>query len=93
MLIEILAAWNLAVFLLYGYDKRCAKKGKWRVPERVLLGAAFLMGGIGAFAGMKAFHHKTLHKKFKYGVPFCILWNAAVLVYLGTKLNAFLWRF
>ena len=79
----ILFLWNLAVFLLYGYDKRCAVKDRWRVPEKVLLGAALLMGGVGAYAGMKVFHHKTLHKLFTIGVPFCILLNIAAVVLIA----------
>ena len=26
-------------------------------------------GSIGALLGMKVFHHKTLHKAFRFGVP------------------------
>ena len=30
---------NLISFILYGVDKRRAKKERWRIPERDLLGA------------------------------------------------------
>ena len=55
---------NLVAFILYGYDKSCAKKNARRIPERTLLLWAWLGGSIGAFLGMKLFHHKTLKAKF-----------------------------
>ncbi len=71
--------WNVAVCVIYGIDKKKSVAGAWRIPERTLILLAFLMGGIGAFAGMKIFHHKTLHKKFTVGVPLCIVFNILVL--------------
>lgn len=70
---------NLVTFLLYGIDKWKAKKAKWRVPEATLLTFAALGGSIGAWLGMKVWHHKTLHKKFKYGVPAIILLQLALV--------------
>lgn len=60
---------NLAAFILYGMDKSYAKKGARRIPEKTLLLWAFLGGSIGAFLGMKIFHHKTLKPKFAVTVP------------------------
>ena len=51
LLIALLAVYNLVVFCIYGYDKRCAIKDKWRVPEKVLIGLAFLGGSVGASVG------------------------------------------
>lgn len=50
---------NFINFLLFGYDKFQAKRGGWRIPERVLLGLSLLGGGIGGLAGMLTFRHKT----------------------------------
>ncbi|MGN0157739.1 MAG: DUF1294 domain-containing protein [Brotaphodocola sp.] len=72
---------NLMTFILYGDDKRRAVKNKWRIPEKTLLGAAFLGGSAGALAGMQVFHHKTKHWKFKIGVPVCLVLHV-VLGYL-----------
>ena len=55
---------NVVTFFTYGIDKYKAKKGKWRISEATLLLMAFWGGSIGAGLGMKAFHHKTMHKKF-----------------------------
>lgn len=58
---------NGIVFGLYGVDKYKAVHHKWRIPETTLLIAAVL-GVIGAFAGMRVFHHKTRKPKFYVGV-------------------------
>ena len=76
-----LAAINMATFFVYGIDKRKAKKSKWRIRETALLGLAVLGGSIGAWLGMKVWHHKTQHKKFKYGVPAIIIVQLALIVY------------
>ena len=79
-----LLAVNLATFLLYGIDKYKAKKNRWRITEATLLTVAAIGGSIGAWAGMRVWHHKTMHKKFKYGIPIIIIMQIAVLVYLHT---------
>ena len=62
------AAVNLAVFLLYGYDKFKARKSGWRIPESTLL--FFSVFGIyGALPGMTVFHHKVCKKKFFLTLP------------------------
>ena len=58
-----------------------AKKSKWRIREAALLGVAVLGGSIGAWLGMKVWHHKTLHKKFIYGVPAVIIIQLAIIGY------------
>jgi len=68
-----LAAINIVTFFLYGIDKYKAKHSKWRVKEATLIWLSVFGGSIGAWLGMKAWHHKTLHRKFKYGVPFILL--------------------
>ena len=77
-----LLAINIATFLLYGIDKYKAKKGKWRISEATLLTMAAIGGSIGAWAGMRLWHHKTMHKKFKYGIPVIIIFQVALAVYL-----------
>lgn len=77
-----LLAINLITIVMYGIDKLKAKKAKWRIPEATLLWMAVLGGSLGAWAGMQVWHHKTLHKKFKYGVPAIILLQIALAVYL-----------
>ena len=64
---------NVVTFFLFGFDKWKAKQSKWRIPEATLLGMAVIGGSIGAWLGMKVWHHKTLHKKFRYGVPLILV--------------------
>ena len=77
-----LLAINIATFLLYGIDKYKAKKNQWRISEATLLTMAAIGGSIGAWAGMRLWHHKTMHKKFKYGIPVIIIMQVALAVYL-----------
>ena len=78
---------NIATAIIYGWDKLCAIKRWWRVPEITLLVFAAIGGSIGALLGMRIFHHKTLHLKFKYGVPVILMLQLAGLVWLHTPSN------
>ena len=81
-----LLAINVVTFIVYGIDKYKAKKAKWRIPEATLLLLAVLGGSIGAWMGMKVWHHKTMHKKFKYGIPAILLIQIALITYLHVNL-------
>ena len=80
-----LLAINIATFFLYGIDKYKAKKNQWRISEATLLTMAAIGGSIGALAGMRLWHHKTMHKKFKYGIPLIIIMQVALAVYMPTN--------
>jgi len=71
---------NVLAFLVYGIDKLKAKKGKWRISEATLLMLAIIGGSIGAWLGMKVWHHKTMHRKFKYGIPLILVLQMALLI-------------
>ena len=73
------AAINIVTFFLYGIDKWKAKRAKWRIEEATLLWWAVFGGSIGALFGMRAWHHKTLHRKFKYGVPAILIAQIAII--------------
>ena len=60
-----LLIWNLLVFLIYGIDKSKARRGAWRVPEKILLILAFTCGGFGAWLAGITFHHKTRNGTLK----------------------------
>jgi len=70
---------NTITFFLYGIDKWKAKRSKWRIEESALLWWAVFGGSIGALLGMKVWHHKTLHRKFKYGVPAILIAQLAII--------------
>ena len=75
---------NIVTFFVYGIDKYKAKKGKWRIPENSLIGLAIIGGSIGAYLGMRVWHHKTMHLKFKYGIPLIIVIQL-IIVYMFVK--------
>ena len=84
IILGYLLAVNIATFFLYGIDKYKARKGRWRISEATLLTMAAIGGSIGAWAGMRLWHHKTMHKKFKYGIPLIIIMQIALVAYLHT---------
>ena len=73
---------NVVTFFMYGIDKWKAKRSKWRISETALLTLAVIGGSIGAWLGMKIWHHKTLHKKFKFGVPLIVTAQILLLIYI-----------
>ena len=81
-----LLAINCLSFILFGLDKNKAKKGKWRISEATLLMMVVIGGSIGAWVGMRLWHHKTMHKKFKYGIPIIIIMQVSLVVYLHSIL-------
>lgn len=87
IILGYLLAVNITSFLLYGIDKYKAKNGRWRISEITLLLMAVIGGSIGAWAGMRLWHHKTMHKKFKYGIPIIIILQVALAVYLLTNID------
>ena len=88
-LLKILLAYlivvNVLTFFMFGIDKWKAKRHQWRIPEATLLGLAVVGGSIGAWLGMKAWHHKTMHKKFQYGIPLILLAQIALVCYLHVR--------
>ena len=56
---------NFITFFAYGYDKKAARKGAWRIPEKTLQGFAFVGGTLGAIIGQKFFRHKTKKSSFQ----------------------------
>ena len=60
---------NLVALVVYGVDKRRAKKGKWRISEKPLFLVALIGGSVGAIAGMYLFRHITKHWYFRIGLP------------------------
>ena len=62
-------------------DKRKAKKGAWRIPEKTLFIITALGGGIGTIAGMYTFKHKTQKIQFVIGLPFITILEILTIIY------------
>ena len=77
--------WTILAFDIMGIDKWKAKRGAWRVPEKVLFFSALAGGSLGALAGMALFRHKTRHGSFRLGMP-------AILILQVVGLLLWSWR-
>ena len=89
MLLILWAVWlaiNLITFILYGVDKRRARKGQWRIPEKTLLLGTWLLGGVGAWLAMRMFRHKTKHIAFAVSAPVGAVLSIAVMAFATCRL-------
>lgn len=82
ILLCYILATNLLGFVLMGLDKRKARKKLWRIPEATLFIVALIGGSIGSILGMYFFHHKTRHWYFVYGMPFILICQIALIIFL-----------
>lgn len=73
---------SIALFIIMGVDKYCAKIGARRVPEARLFKIAIFGGALGGWLGMQTFRHKTRHRKFALGFPAIAVLQLAILWYL-----------
>ena len=71
---------NAIGFLIMLIDKQKAKKNKWRIPERTLMGVAAVGGSVGVLMSMLICRHKTKHLKFVLGVPALLLVHIVVAI-------------
>ncbi len=78
-----LIAVNIIAFTLMGIDKRRARRKMYRISESALLGCALVGGSVGAIAGMWTFRHKTRHWYFRYGLPFLLLCQLAIALWVA----------
>lgn len=73
---------NTICYFLFFWDKRMAKRGRHRIPERNLFLAGILGGALGGILAMYMFRHKTLHRKFKLGFPVILIFHLSLLYML-----------
>ena len=83
MLYLIAIVMSVISFVMMGVDKRRAKRGAWRISEKALLTAAFLMGAPGGWLGMQVFRHKTKHAIFRLCLPVMAGIQLALLIVFG----------
>ena len=83
-----MAVMSIITFAVFGLDKYKARHNRWRIREKTLFLLALLGGAPGAYLGMNVFHHKTLHKNFKIGIPLIMLAQFALIGWCLWKSNA-----
>ena len=76
---------SVITFFTFGVDKWKAKRTEKnpavrRIPEKNLFLLAILGGSPGALLGMKVWHHKTLHRSFRIGIPAILITEAALIL-------------
>lgn len=84
VIIYLLVINLIGIFIMY-IDKRKAKYGRWRIPEKTLLLVALLGGSIGTITGMYWFRHKTQKLKFVLGFPTILISEMIIIVYFLIK--------
>lgn len=78
----VLAAVNVAAFVVCAADKRAAVKNKSRVRESTLLALAFFGGAAGMYLAMLLFRHKTQKPKFSVLVPLLLIAQLALIIWI-----------
>ena len=76
----VLVVMNIAAYVLMGVDKKRAKAGAWRIPEKTLFLVTGLFGGLGGTLGMFLLRHKTKHWYFCLGFPAMLAAQVILLV-------------
>ena len=74
---------GLVSFGVYGFDKRAARLGDWRVTEATLHGIDLIGGIAGGLLGQAAFRHKTRKPGFVIATTLIALLHFAGLVLLA----------
>jgi uncharacterized membrane protein YsdA (DUF1294 family) len=88
IILSYLVVINLIAFVLYGIDKKRAIRNEHRIRESALLWIARFGGAIGSWLGIKTFHHKTKHTRFRIVVPlWMIIWGVVVISLVVAKIN------
>ena len=80
-LLGYLVVMNVLGILVMMIDKEKAKKGAYRIPEKVLFTVSILGGSLGTWAGMYVFRHKTKHWYFVVGMPLIFIIHVALFIY------------
>jgi uncharacterized membrane protein YsdA (DUF1294 family) len=81
-LVIYLIIMNVVNFILMGYDKKQAKKGSRRIPEKRFFTYAAFGGALGGWLGMLKWRHKTKHMSFVLGLPALLVVNIICMYFL-----------
>jgi uncharacterized membrane protein YsdA (DUF1294 family) len=76
---------SLLAFLLFAWDKRQARQGRWRVPESRLHLLEALGGWPGSLLAASLFHHKTQKRSYRLVTFAIVALHVALAVWLLTR--------
>jgi uncharacterized membrane protein YsdA (DUF1294 family) len=82
-----IAVWSLVTFVVYGYDKRQARRDGRRIPEQRLHLLALAGGFPGAYLGQQYFRHKTQKTSFAIVTGAALLLHVALWLIVGWVLR------
>ena len=82
-----LAAISLISVIVTAHDKRAAKKGRHRTPERDLLFLSILGGSVAMYITMQMIRHKTKHAKFMIGIPVIMVLQLFAVIAIANLLK------
>ena len=77
-----LALMSFVAFCAYAGDKGRARRGAWRIPEKMLLLLSFFGGALGGYFVMNLVRHKTKKWYFHFVNLLGLAWQAAVFYLL-----------
>lgn len=84
--VPVIAIWlafiNAVAFSLFWMDKRRARAGHDRIPEKTLLATAFWGGSIGAMLAQQVFRHKTRKQPFRSWLIAIAIFHFLLLAFL-----------
>ncbi|MDD4803298.1 MAG: DUF1294 domain-containing protein, partial [Syntrophomonas sp.] len=73
---------NMVAGFAFAWDKWLARAGNRRISEARLFLFALLGGAPGGWLAMYVFNHKTRHKRFIWGLPCIIIFQAGLFAYI-----------
>lgn len=76
---------NVIAFFTYGIDKLLAMGKYSRVRESTLILLSLIGGSVGAYLGMKVFHHKTLKLLFRISLPTILIIHIVLLFIMSNS--------
>ncbi|WP_395449253.1 DUF1294 domain-containing protein [Aminobacter sp. UC22_36] len=90
-IVLVVLAVNVAAFAAFWCDKRLARNGARRIPEKTLLWLAFAGGSLGALSAQHLFRHKTRKEPFRSRLYAIIALQAVAIAALAIWLIAPQW--
>jgi uncharacterized membrane protein YsdA (DUF1294 family) len=86
VLLAVYAGMSLVAFVMYGWDKKAAERGRRRTPEITLHLVSVAGGWPGALLAQRVFRHKTRKQPFRAVFWGTVAVNCAALAWILTRI-------